>query len=109
MVDKYFSLGNFIQNFVWWKTIDKVEGFIRAYGGTRYLALFGPEKRDAIYNRIIHLKSQKSNITYVISLYYAKMKVDSYDLEILKLKNVNFTAIKILFFKRCRYWEHISI
>ena len=29
-----------------------IDGFIRAYNGTKYLILFGPEKYDAIYNRI---------------------------------------------------------
>ena len=40
---------------------------------------FGSEKHDAIYNRIIYLRSLKTNITYVFSHYYAKIKVDSYD------------------------------
>ena len=31
---------------------DKVEGFIRAYDGTRYLVLFGSEKYDFIFKRI---------------------------------------------------------
>ena len=31
---------------------DKVDGFIRDYGGTKYLVLFGPEKYDAILDRI---------------------------------------------------------
>ena len=58
---------------------DKVDGFIRAYDGTRYLVLFGPEKYDAFYNRIRHLLSQKSSITYVFSHNYARIKIDSYD------------------------------
>ena len=52
---------------------------IRVYDGTRYLVLFGPEKYDAIYNRIRYLIIQKSWITYVISDNYARIKVDSYD------------------------------
>ena len=31
---------------------DKIDGFVRDYDGTRYLALFGSEKYDFIYNRI---------------------------------------------------------
>ena len=31
---------------------DKVDRIIRLYDGTRYLALFGSENYDAIYNRI---------------------------------------------------------
>ena len=30
----------------------KVDEFIRVSDGTRYLVLFGPEKYDAIYNRL---------------------------------------------------------
>ena len=59
--------------------LDKVEGFIRVYDGTRYLVLFDTEKFDAIYNRIRHLISQKSGIMYVISQNYTKIKIDSYD------------------------------
>ena len=47
---------------------DKVDGFIRINDGTRYLSLFGPEKYDAIYNRIRYLISLKISITYVFSL-----------------------------------------
>ena len=36
---------------------DEVDGFIRVSDRTRYLVLFGPEKYDAIYNRIRHLTS----------------------------------------------------
>ena len=43
--------------------LHKVDGFIRLYDGTRYLLLFGPEKYDAIYNRILYFISQKSGIT----------------------------------------------
>ena len=31
---------------------NNLDGFIRVYDGTKYLVLFGPEKYDAIYNRI---------------------------------------------------------
>ena len=31
---------------------DKVDQFITVYDGNRYLVLFGPEKYDAIYDRI---------------------------------------------------------
>ena len=56
---------------------DKVDGFIKDYNGTRYLVLFGPEKYDAIYNRIRYLIGQKSSIAYVFYHNYEKMKVDS--------------------------------
>ena len=56
-----------------------IDGFIKIYDGTRYLTLFGPEKYDAIYNRIRYLISLKSGMTYIISHYLAKIKVDSYN------------------------------
>ena len=59
---------------------DKVDVFITVYDGTRYLVLFGPEKYDAICNRMRYLISQKSGITYASSHNYAKIKIDSYDL-----------------------------
>ena len=57
---------------------DKIDGFIRAYDGTRYLVLFGGEKYDFIYNRIKYLIGVKSGITCVISHNYTKSKSDSY-------------------------------
>ena len=39
--------------------LDKIDEFIRVYDGTRYLVLFGAEKYDIIYNRIIHLIDAK--------------------------------------------------
>ena len=59
--------------------LDKIDGFIRVYDGTRYLVLFGSEKYDFIYKRIRYLISVKSGITYTISHTYAKIKVDSYN------------------------------
>ena len=59
---------------------DKINGFIRIYDGTRYLSLFGTEKYDAIYDRIIkYVISLKSGITYIFSHYFAKIKIDPYD------------------------------
>ena len=55
--------------------VDKIDGFIRVYKGTRYLLLVVPEKYDAIYNRIRYLIGQKTGITYVNSHNYAKIKV----------------------------------
>ena len=37
------------------------------------------KKYDFIYNMMRYLIGVKSGITYVISQYYAKIKVDSYD------------------------------
>ena len=57
----------------------KIDGFIIIYDGTRYLVLFGSEKRDAVYNRIRYLISLKSSITFVFFHNYPKIRVDSYD------------------------------
>ena len=57
----------------------KVHGFIRVYDGTRYLKLLEPGKYHDIFNWIIYLIGVKSEIIYVISHNYAKIKVDSYN------------------------------
>ena len=68
--------------------VDEVDGLISAYNGTRYLVLFGPEKYDAIYNRIRSLKSQESGIIQI--------KIDFYDLyDLYDDKNV-FDSITML-------------
>ena len=43
------------------------------------LVLLGPEKHNAISNRIRYLVIQKSIIRYLFSHNYAKIKIDSYD------------------------------
>ena len=48
----------------------KIDGFIRIYDGTNYLALFDSEKYDAIYNRMRCIISLKSGITYIFSQFY---------------------------------------
>ena len=58
---------------------DKVDGFIKVYDGTRYLVLFGPEKYEAIYNRIRYFISQKNSITFDFSHNYTRIKIDSYN------------------------------
>ena len=55
---------------------DKIDGFIKIYDGSKYLVVLGPEKCDAIYNKIISLKS---SIRYIFSHYFANIKVDTYD------------------------------
>ena len=59
-------------------SFDKIDGFIRIYGGNKYLVLYGPEKYDAIYDRM-RLYVKKSGITYVFSPKYEIIKIDSYD------------------------------
>ena len=57
----------------------KVDVFIRVYDGTRYFVLFGPEKYDAIYNRIRYFLSKKVTLPTIFSHNYAKIKIDSYN------------------------------
>ena len=62
---KVFSLWHFIRNFgakPLHIRFDEIDGFIRAYGGSRYLVLFGCEKYDLMSNRIIYLIGVKSGI-----------------------------------------------
>ena len=75
---------------------DKVDGFIRVYDVTRYLALFGAEKYDFIYNRVRYLIGVKSGITCVFSHNYAKINVDTYDS--LSLEETLFDSIIMLRF-----------
>ena len=49
------------------------------YDETRYLVLFGAEWYDFIYHRIEYLIGIKSDITYVVSHNYAKIKGDPYN------------------------------
>ena len=54
----------------------KLHGIIRIYDGIRYLTLFGWKKYEAIYNRVYKPKKVTS---YILSLYFTKIKVDSFD------------------------------
>ena len=58
-------------------TLDKIDGIIRIYYGTKYLTVFGAEKCDTIYNRIRYLISQESVVTYIFSHYFPKINVGS--------------------------------
>ena len=58
---------------------DNVDEFIRDNDGTKYLVLFGLEKYNAIYDRIIYLIGLKNDITYVLSHYCSKINIDSDD------------------------------
>ena len=50
-----------------------VDEFIRVYDGARYLVLLGPEKYDAIYNRIRYLTSQKLHLIFLIIMQKSKL------------------------------------
>ena len=47
--------------------LDRIDGLLKIYDGTRYLVLFGSERYDAIYNKIRCLIREKNSITYSIS------------------------------------------
>ena len=51
-----------------------MDGFIRAYDGIRYLALFGSDNYDAIYNRVRYQINNDSGITYVYFHIYARIR-----------------------------------
>ena len=91
---------------------DKVDEFIIVYDGTKYLLLFGPEKFDAIYNRIRYHISQKCGITYVFTHNYSKSKLihmilyDTFHNVIILVKSVfkknqNHYGYKIFLQKGC--------
>ena len=97
---------------------DQTDEFIRIYNGTRYLALFGKEEYEVIYNRIRHLISRKSRVTFIITYYFAKLKVYSYDsLPVEKILTLHTVIIPIksvldkdkshyyskTFFEKCSY------
>ena len=90
---------------------DKINGFIRAYNGIRYLVLFGSEKYGSICNKIRYLVSIKSGIKYVIFYNYAKNKVDSYNSLPLE-KTMTFHSVIILiksFFNKDKNDDHYNL
>ena len=84
--------------------LDKVDGFVRVYNGTRCLVLFSDEKYVFISNRITYLIGVKSSLPYVFFYNDVKMKVHSYDSLPLK-KTLTFhnvtSFIKSVFNKDC--------
>ena len=68
---------------------NKTDGFSGIHDGTRYLVLYRSEKYDSIYSRIKHLLSVKSDINYVTSHNYVKIKVESYNSLPLEKKKVH--------------------
>ena len=71
---------------------DNVKVFIRVYNGTRYLILYGPGKKDAIYKKNNYLISQKKGVKCAFYFNCARIKIalcDSLPIErILTLFNV---------------------
>ena len=54
---------------------DKIDGFITAYDGTRYLVLCGTEKYDVVYNRIRYLISQKMVLHMLFLIFMQELKL----------------------------------
>ena len=85
---------------------NQIDGFIRICDGTIHLVIFGPEKHDAIYNRIRYPINLKVGITDVFSDCYARMKVDSYDSLPIE-KTLTLNNLKILINSVfCKYQNH---
>ena len=74
---------------------NEMDGFIRVHDETRYLVSFRSEKHDSIYNSIRYFISVKSDITYITSINYATIKVDSYGSLLLE-KTMTFHNVIIL-------------
>ena len=66
------------------------------YDGTRYLVLFVCEKDGFIYNRIRYVTSVKSDIRYVISHNYPKIKVYSCDSLLLEKTLIFHKVIQLI-------------
>ena len=47
---------------------EKIDGFIKIYGGIRYLVLFASKQYDAIYNRSWYLRTEESGILATVIL-----------------------------------------
>ena len=71
------------------------------------------EKYDAIYNRIRYLISQKSGITYTVSLNYARIKFDSFDYlplgKILTLYNVIILIKSVFYRNQINYYYNMFL
>ena len=63
---------------------------------TRHLGLFGSEKNHSICNRVRYFIGVESNITYVISHNYAKIKADSYDSSPLEKKKTFHNVVILI-------------
>ena len=55
---------------------EKIDGFVKAYGGIRYLVLFDSERYNAIYNRIKYLEREKSGIIDRVNHNFARIRID---------------------------------
>ena len=63
--ERLLSINHTTKQFIIIIKFNKMDGFIRVLGGTKYLVLLGLERYDVIYTRIRYLIGVKSGITYV--------------------------------------------
>ena len=71
-------------------------GFTKIYDGSKYLVLLGPEKYDAMCDRVTYHISPKSGIKYIFSHYFTKIKVDSYIKSVLNKDKYHYYFRKML-------------
>ena len=93
--------------------LEKIDGIIRIYDGTRYLTISRTKKYDTIYDRSRYLISLKSTATCIFSYYFEKFKVDSHDTlpieKTLTLHNVVILVKSILNKDRNHYYYKIFL
>ena len=93
--------------------LDKIDGLLRSFDGTRYLTLFGTEVYDAIYNKIGYLISLESSITYVFLTILRKLKLIAMILlpieKILTLYNVIILIKSVLNKSKNHYYYKIFL
>ena len=73
---------------------NKIDGFVRVYDGSKYLALFGLEKNDAICNRIRYVIGAKKGFIYISFHNYARIKFKTLTFHSI-IKNLAQFLIKI--------------
>ena len=103
------SCGNILAYDISYKTLitakllpirfDKVDGFIKVYGGIRYLILFVPEQYDAIYNRIMYLITRKEVLHILYLIIMQKSKLINVIPYLKKKMTLNIILIKSSFIK----------
>ena len=79
--------------------LDKIDGFVRIYDGTRYSTMFGSEKYDAICDGIRHFTSLKWGMTYIFFSLFCKNQIDSDDflpIEKIMTLHIVITHIKLV-------------
>ena len=71
------------------QNLDKVDGVVKNYNGTRYSESLGPRIYNAIHDRISYLISEKIDDKYIINHNFAGIRIDSNNSLHIE-KNTNF-------------------